>query len=723
MVYEYTPDSENPMWDDGSGGQDNPRVLRDRQTGEALQYNGSYWIAYNTGSGSSLISATDLADKTTWTGEGTVGSTASGDYPGDFLDMSGLDDTTPYWLFTNDTTDLYVTKSSDMVSWTTLTNVTSGALASPEDLSIQQRPDGSWFAIYEEDGQTAGVAVNAATTTNTTPEGGWTDHGAAFRYDEGYSFLANPCLRRVDIGGVTHYEAIYESLSGTDNNPTPPFVARGAWVEDSNILTPSAWTFAGSVYTPASGWEGDISVPNSIVTVGGTNYLFYTGNSGSNKALGLATGEQVVDSIRNFPEMATPIDSGAARTKDFGGTLAMTDDAITTGTGTGVVDSFEDAGLTEYSAASGTVGDWNVNTTAPVNDGAYSLKPTTTGYTIYSNSGLARYPDGGEVYATDIYYGSGSVNFYLHYFTQASSDDGYTALVGGPSGVAELRLYRKENDTFTLLTSTALTAPTGEWVTAEIQPASPGTHVVTIYDSANTQLAQVSYDTSGDAVQYTDGGIGFEVGGGTNAAFDNARIIDNPIYEGSTVDSFEDADLSEYQADTRALSDWNVDTTAPVSDGSYSLKSTFGDAVISSSSGLAAYPDGGDTYSVDVYWEDGNPNFYLYYFTQASSDDSYTALLGGQNGVAELRLYRKDAGSFTLLQSATMTAPIGEWVTAEIQPASPGTHVVTAYDAAGTQLAQVSYDTSGDATQYNDGGIGFQIGSSTAGAIDYGRLL
>lgn len=516
MVSLFSKNQNNPVWtaSDYSGSQtpDNAAILRSYDGGVASTYNGSYWVAYDdTNSDPYLFSAGDITDPSTYSDEGSPTSTGANRVC-DFIDMSGIDDQTPYWLFMSDGgSEIFVYKSADLSNWASGSSIESGALDSPEDFTLQRRPDGSWLGLYEDDGQQSGVAVNAATCAETQPDQNWTDEGEFLSHDEGLAFLANPCLRRVSVDGSLYFVTLYEALHGAPGSPSEPFVTRCAWVPETDALDKSQIVTGGNVLESSDPWEDKITIPNSFFSVNGNSYVMYTGDSGgSSKAIGLASGSTIVNTKRNFkqtavkPTIAWPTSSG-----DLGRTDLKAIDAFSTG------------GLSAYT---GDTGQFQVGSGDPVTNGHYSLKPTAVGgYKIYSTNGLPYYPNQDDTYVTEEYL-TGSANIYKRFFVQSNDvTSHYLTIVVGSSD--EYRLYRSDSGTLTLLTDkTGLNIPRDERIYEKTTPKSDGVIDSNLVDSGGNTIASLSYDTSGDSNQYTDGGVGWQFGQDTGVAVSAAYV-------------------------------------------------------------------------------------------------------------------------------------------------------------------------------------------------------
>lgn len=196
---------------------------------------------------------------------------------------------------------------------------------------------------------------------------------------------------------------------------------------------------------------------------------------------------------------------------------------------------------------------------------------------------------------------------------------------------------------------------------------------------------------------------------------DGASGETDTVTLGGVVDSFEDADIAEYAGGT---SYFEANTNAPVQAGSYSLKSTGSNdntrRNIVSTSGLDAYPSAGDT--IRVYMQstvtdasDVPRNCGFLFFAQDTSNGYYVQM-DGSNGL--VKLFEKDAGGFTELDSAPITWSGNTWYTWEISTTSGGGTI--SVDVIETSSGSVLGTASGSSSLYTSGGVGF---GSTFGTL------
>lgn len=187
------------------------------------------------------------------------------------------------------------------------------------------------------------------------------------------------------------------------------------------------------------------------------------------------------------------------------------------------------------------------------------------------------------------------------------------------------------------------------------------------------------------------------------------------------VDDFEDGDLAEYTGDTALFV---VDSTAPVPNGSLSLKTDAGGttALIVSTAGLDNYLNQGETMAVQLHPVAGNDSrMGVPFFVQDANNFYMTAMAVDQNN---FQIFRQVDGGFSLLVKVNVSLSQGTEYRVEITPQADGTLLNELFEeATGTKLASMSATD----TTYSDGGNGWRIASgnsgSTGDAYDYGRLI
>lgn len=183
------------------------------------------------------------------------------------------------------------------------------------------------------------------------------------------------------------------------------------------------------------------------------------------------------------------------------------------------------------------------------------------------------------------------------------------------------------------------------------------------------------------------------------------------------IDGFEDGDLNEYTGD---VSYFAATTAAPVSDGSFSLKSTGSDdntrRNIVSTSGLGTYPSAGDTFQVKVQSTEISTankarNCGFLFFAQDTSNGYYIQL-DGANDV--LKLFEKDGGNFVELANTSANWSQNTWYVFEVATTAGGGSIDVTVTEAGSGASVASL--SGSSSLYTTGGIGFGSTYSTLAA-------
>jgi len=196
----------------------------------------------------------------------------------------------------------------------------------------------------------------------------------------------------------------------------------------------------------------------------------------------------------------------------------------------------------------------------------------------------------------------------------------------------------------------------------------------------------------------------------------------------SVVDDFEE---QQYEDKNNTLSDYYAGDlskyarqTSVVQNGSYALEITSPDGGaygIASITGLNAYPTPGDTFRIWMRTGASDEQVRVYYAAQSATSfpNRYQVDLDKTNN----RLGLLVDGS-TLLASESEAWSDNEWYEIEVNwddSTSPNTHTITAFDDAGTQVAQISAQDG----SYTSGGVGYQMnqGSGATARFDYYRIL
>lgn len=176
-----------------------------------------------------------------------------------------------------------------------------------------------------------------------------------------------------------------------------------------------------------------------------------------------------------------------------------------------------------------------------------------------------------------------------------------------------------------------------------------GTDVITgtIFDVNGNELETLTLDDN----TYSTGGIGMRAGlDGEGGAWDHARLTD-----GTIIDDFEDADISEYQGDTGGF---NI-VTSPVIEGTYAVQ-TNPDSFkeIFSLSGLNHYPERGEPFRVWIYADTGTARLLVFHFARQADDARYRI---GFNPTGDFHIARFDGSSVVNSTVGSAYAQDGSW--------------------------------------------------------------
>ena len=178
----------------------------------------------------------------------------------------------------------------------------------------------------------------------------------------------------------------------------------------------------------------------------------------------------------------------------------------------------------------------------------------------------------------------------------------------------------------------------------------------------------------------------------------------------STIDDFEDNDISEYSGDTGQFST----QTGTVESGTYALETTgSGYDTMFSTSGLDTYPQQGDTFE------------YYFRFGSAGSEGGMAFAYDG-SGQEYYRIYVSDGQKFeinkwvagsdsTIAGGASQLSSdngTGEWFRAEVEWNDGDSDIVAhIYDSTDTEVGGSPITASGE-TDYNHTGIGWEFDGS-----------
>lgn len=164
------------------------------------------------------------------------------------------------------------------------------------------------------------------------------------------------------------------------------------------------------------------------------------------------------------------------------------------------------------------------------------------------------------------------------------------------------------------------------------------------------------------------------------------------------IDDFEDENISEYVGATGA---YEVNSDAPVAEGSYSLKNTGGDeALIGSFAGLDRYPSAGDTFAAKAASIDDAENFGLLFGMQDLSNFYFTRYW---KGGPDLQIWRVEDGSYSELASVDVPeTTVGTVYDYVVDWAADGTITLELRETDGTVIGT----TTAQDTTFTEGGIG-----------------
>lgn len=376
------------------------------------------------------------------------------------------------------------------------------------------------------------------------------------------------------------------------------------------------------------------------------------------------------------------------------------------------IDDFEDGDLSEYSDPQGV---FQITTSRTKDGTTYAGQfedGSVEGASLYSTSGLPDYPQAGDVFEAWFYAESGSINggFLFgyqdsnnRYEASSSFDRGTWIEINKLDGGNKTEIARDEN---TDLTS-------GAWYRFQLEWDSDGDMRLAVFDDSGNLVG----DTYGTDSTWTSGGFGWQMGlnpnnGTQSMVFDEAFVTDPggaSVTLPTTIDDFEDGDISEYSGDTGGY----VVDQVNVQTGSYSLHvdGTQEGPIIRSSSGLDRYPSQGDKWE---FWcrdgGSGNLNLNMEYGNPDESTRGYAINVSPR--VDEFRLIENSQG---VIASTSQTFNANEWYRVVVDWGTDDSHSCTVYDSSGTQLATVSATDS----NHTSGGVGWSTGTTSSGQEGY----
>ena len=191
-------------------------------------------------------------------------------------------------------------------------------------------------------------------------------------------------------------------------------------------------------------------------------------------------------------------------------------------------------------------------------------------------------------------------------------------------------------------------------------------------------------------------------GGGGDTGGDTGTTTNTGTTGGSVITSWEDQDFTEWGGGTTIYAIDSGDSY----EGTYSLvypSGADGFQHLISQSGLPGYPEAGDSFSWRQKLSAAAGEGVVAFGTQSTTwpPASYGVRIDPGAGTLVIE---KD---FTEIQTTPCTYPTGEWLEFVVDWGLDGTITVTAYDAAGTQLATITatdtaYTSGGLAIEWND---------------------
>lgn len=183
-----------------------------------------------------------------------------------------------------------------------------------------------------------------------------------------------------------------------------------------------------------------------------------------------------------------------------------------------IVDSAEDGDLAEYV---GSTSNFRV-VPSHATDGQNAIEGDAGNDGIRSLSGLPVYPSAGQSFSFDVELSSSEPpRVEVAYGVQGAGDgskaNGYIVVLDEQG---ELALWK--DDFSTVLDETTVSVPTGEPLTVSVDWGADGSHEIVVEDSSGSTVGTLTATDS----EYSEGGIGFAVGGGGGniAYLDNWRV-------------------------------------------------------------------------------------------------------------------------------------------------------------------------------------------------------
>lgn len=186
------------------------------------------------------------------------------------------------------------------------------------------------------------------------------------------------------------------------------------------------------------------------------------------------------------------------------------------------------------------------------------------------------------------------------------------------------------------------------------------------------------------------------------------------------VEDFESGDLAAWgDGGSDSVGSYDVDTGAPVYNGSYSLKDySVAFTQITSESGLPVYPGPGDTFAFSFQVGSQADVLQVRYGRQ-TNDEEYTVRMSSDSDTLELQA--SYGGSPQTLDSASVSYPTETWIDVLVDWGTDGYQYVEVRDIDGNDIGSVSAvdDT------YGEGGLQLVThpDTSTPIVLDYLRIV
>lgn len=264
---------------------------------------------------------------------------------------------------------------------------------------------------------------------------------------------------------------------------------------------------------------------------------------------------------------------------------------------------------------------------------------------------------------------------------QVTGDAAHTS--GGVAGSAALRAYGRPRSVF----DACCVEQTGE-----------DRDGILLQYCSDSDITDCRFDVTGQAVVLSNSGSVTRRRNRTGSADCTLPTCDGTV--GTLVDGFEDGDIAEYRFD-RGGAGANV-VSSPTRRGGRSLELADQAVELTSTEGLDAYPEAGDTFAYWLRAEAGAEDLNVTYGVQGH-DDRYFVRVDVAND--DLLLFRYENGSAHRLgsDSAGYSLSAGAWYEVVVDWSDRGNHSITLRDEEGARIARVG---AADAT-WTDGGVGY----------------